>query len=280
MNRPSDRAANPFMAEPFMGDDFARVYEHAAHRLTSSLSTTALDMVGSIVPGARVLDIAAGAGALSVPAAQRGAAVLATDVAPGMVKRLSELLRPFPACSAQIMDGESLDCSDASFDAAFSIFGAILFSDFRRGLAEQARAVRPGGKGCVATWRDPPGGGPFQVMGQAMRSTFPDRGPPPQNEGFIALSDPDRLAEEMRLVGFDKVEIEAVERVWEGPTGAAYVEDMRELHGYMPLFAALGPDDRSRIEDAIRTSTESAGQDGVVRLPSTALIAVGTRTRA
>ena len=44
------------------------------------------------------------------------------------------------------MNGEALTVPDASFDAAFSIFGVMLFSDWRRGLREQARVLRSGGK--------------------------------------------------------------------------------------------------------------------------------------
>lgn len=54
---------------PHMSEAFARVYEHAAHRITGPVSVAALQRVGGAGDGARVLDIAAGAGALSVPAA-------------------------------------------------------------------------------------------------------------------------------------------------------------------------------------------------------------------
>src|SRR6516162_7051673 len=69
MTDPMSRANNPQM-----GDDFAAVYEATAHRITGPVSNTALDIVG-VGPGTRILDIAAGAGALSGPAAERGAAV-------------------------------------------------------------------------------------------------------------------------------------------------------------------------------------------------------------
>ena len=42
------------------------------------------------------------------------------------------------------MDGEALDFPAASFDAALSVFGVILFPDAARGLAEMRRVVRPG----------------------------------------------------------------------------------------------------------------------------------------
>jgi ubiquinone/menaquinone biosynthesis C-methylase UbiE len=174
-----------------MGDDFAAVYEAAAHRITGPVSNIALDIMG-VGPGTRILDIAAGAGALSGPAAERGGAVLATDIAPGMVRRLAERLRPFHRCEAREMDGEALAVPDAGFDAAFSIFGVILFEDWRRGLREQARVLRSEGKACVATWGEPPGGGPLIAMSEALRSVFSGVSSSPPPSGMVALCDADR----------------------------------------------------------------------------------------
>jgi SAM-dependent methyltransferase len=206
-NKLSRVAAEPETDSPEMGDHFAAVYEATAHRITGPVSNTALSLVG-VGPGTRILDIAAGAGALSGPAAERGARVLATDVAPGMVRRLAERLRPFRQCEARQMNGEVLTVPDASFDAAFSIFGVMLFSDWRRGLREQARVLRSGGKACVATLGEPPGGGPFIAMGAALRSVFPDLSPPLPPSGMLALSDPDRLSAEMSAAGLASIEVQ------------------------------------------------------------------------
>lgn len=193
-----------------------------------------------------------------------------------MVKRLSARLEPFAGCEARQMDGEALALADGSVDVAFSIFGVILFADWRRGLREQARVVRSGGKACVATWRSPPGGGPFHVMAAALRAVFPDR-VMPQPEGLAALSDPVRLGDELRQCGFTDVAVHEVEGVWEGPAGAAYLEEMKGLHGYLPPYAALAPSDRAKVDDAIRSFVGANASDGKVRLRSPALIAVGTR---
>ena len=44
-------------------------------------------------PGMRFLDVAAGSGALSIPAARLGAQVLATDLSPAMLERLERRAR-------------------------------------------------------------------------------------------------------------------------------------------------------------------------------------------
>ena len=271
MPDPTSRTNNPQM-----GDDFAAVYEATAHRITGPVSNIALDLVG-VGPGTWILDIAAGAGALSGPAAERGAAVLATDIAPGMVRRLAEQLRPFRRRETRVMDGEALALPDAGFDAAFSIFGVILFSDWRRGLREQARVLRSGGKACVATWGEPPGGGPFIAMGAALRSVFPDLSAPPPPSGMLALSDADRLSTEMSAAGLASVEVHRVEGVWRGGAGDAYFEDTEALHRYMPPYAALKQGDRERVRAAIRTFIAERRLGDIVEFRTPVLVAIGYR---
>ena len=271
MSEQASRAANPQMS-----DDFARVYEASAHRITGPVSVADLELVG-VGPSTRLLDIAAGAGALSIPAAENGAKVTATDVAPGMVRRLAERLRTFPGCEAREMDGEALEFGAQSFDAAFSIFGVMLVSDWRRGLREQARVLRVGGKGCVATWRDPPGGGPFVLMALALRSIFPDRPPPSPPEGMAVLSDPGRLEAEMRAGGFDQVEVREIQSTWKGPAGDAYFKETEALHRYMRPYAALDESGRARVRSIIRSLLDERTVQGTVALPSAVLLAVGTR---
>lgn len=269
--------AGPTVEHPHMTDDFARVYEMTANRNTGQIAAAALDRVGDIRWGTRVLDIAAGAGALSVPAALRGAAVLAIDNAPGMVNLLSKRLAPFPASGARLMDGQKLALEDEGFDATFSLIGASIFPDWRRGLAEQVRVTRTGGKACVATWRKLPGGGPFLVMAEALRAVYPDMAPPAPPEGFITLADPDRLRTELEGAGLAALETEEIEVIWEGPAGQAYLDDVRELHGYMGAYAMLDDGARRRVDEAILTVVDRIATDDRVVLRSTAVLAVGTR---
>lgn len=262
---------------PHMTDDFARVYEMTANRNTGQIAAAALDRVGDIRWGTRVLDIAAGAGALSVPAALRGAAVLAIDNAPGMVNLLSKRLAPFPASGARLMDGQKLALEDEGFDATFSLIGASIFPDWRRGLAEQVRVTRTGGKACVATWRKLPGGGPFLVMAEALRAVYPDMAPPAPPEGFITLADPDRLRTELEGAGLAALDIEEFEIVWEGPAGQAYLDDVRELHRYMGAYAALDDSERRRVDESILSVVDRIATDNRVVLRSAVVLAVGTR---
>jgi SAM-dependent methyltransferase len=171
----------------------------------------------------------------------------------------------------------ALTVPDASFDAAFSIFGVMLFSDWRRGLREQARVLRSGGKACVTTWGEPPGGGPFIAMGAAIRSVFPDLSPPPPPSGMLALSDAGRLSAEMSAAGLSSVEVHRVEGIWRGGVGHVYFEDTEALHGYMPPYAALDQEDRERVRAAIRAFIAERCVGETIEFRTPVLVAIGYR---
>lgn len=116
--------------DPDHWDTAARHYEQTAHPFTTLYAEAALARV-ALGPEARVLDVAAGTGALALAAARTGAQVLATDFAAGMVARIAAA--DLPNVEAKVMDGQALALPDASFDAVFSIFGVIMFPDGAKG---------------------------------------------------------------------------------------------------------------------------------------------------
>ena len=105
-------------------------------------------------PGTRLLDVAAGSGALSIPAARIGAEVVATDLAPAMIERLNARARAegLSTLRGRTMDGHALDLDDDAFDVAASMNGVSLFLDMARGLAELVRVTRPGGRVVVVAF--------------------------------------------------------------------------------------------------------------------------------
>jgi ubiquinone/menaquinone biosynthesis C-methylase UbiE len=106
--------------------------------------------------GMRFLDVAAGSGALSIPAARVGAQVLATDQSPVMLELLrARALKEGLNIETRVMDGHALELDDNSFDMAGSQFGVMLFPDMPKGISEMARVVKPSGRVLMNVYGDP-----------------------------------------------------------------------------------------------------------------------------
>src|SRR5690606_18585850 len=97
--------------------------------------------------GRRVLEVGAGAAQCSRWLAAQGGDAVATDVAPGMVEAAAALdARTGITVPARVADARDLPFEDATFDVAFTAFGAIPFvPDADRVHREVARVLRPGG---------------------------------------------------------------------------------------------------------------------------------------
>jgi ubiquinone/menaquinone biosynthesis C-methylase UbiE len=99
-------------------------------------------------PGQRVLDIAAGRGAVTAPAAlavgPRGA-VLAVDNAPRMLRALAADHRNIPQLATSVMDAHRLGARDACFEVVTCGFAFHFLDEPQRAITEAHRVLRPGG---------------------------------------------------------------------------------------------------------------------------------------
>lgn len=201
----------------------APAFDRFATPFTLSLGEEALDRVG-LEPGMRFLDIAAGSGALAIPAARRGAQVLATDVAPAMVERLLERARDegLENVQARVMDGHALDLEDDGFDRVASQNGVSLFPDLEQGLREMVRVTRPGGRAMIVAF-GPIGSVEFiDFFMAAMKASVPGfegvpTDPPPLP---FQVADPAKLRRELIGAGLAEVRVETVDWATEFRSGA------------------------------------------------------------
>lgn len=243
----------------------AEHYEKTAHPFTARYAEAALARV-PLTSESRVLDVAAGTGALALLAARTGAQVLATDFSAGMVARIAAA--NLPNVEARVMDGQALTLDDDSFDAVFSIFGVMMFPDWRKGLAEMARVTRPGGYGVVATWQAR-GAATFLLLGQIRQKLFPDRENVPMPEAVKALSDPVDFAREMVAAGYRNPQIEQV--TYDYALDIAALSEPDNLFGMSPDWTSLTDTEKAAV--LVEVHTMGAGRD-ILPVPSTALIAV------
>jgi ubiquinone/menaquinone biosynthesis C-methylase UbiE len=183
--------------------------------------------------GERVLDVAAGSGNASLPAARTGAEVIATDLTPELV----EIGRQRSAAEGLTItwreaDAEHLDVPDDDVDVAMSCIGAM-FAPFHQPVADElVRVTRPGGRIALISWT-PEGfiGRLFATMKPFAAAPPPGASPGPQwgNEAHVRELFGDRvsgLRAERRNLAVDRFRSGAEFRDffarYYGPTIAAY----------------------------------------------------------
>ena len=153
--------------------------------------------------GARLLDVAAGPGTLTLLAAESGRSLSAIDFSPQMVKNLKQRLDGAQlGADVRLGDGQALPWGEAEFDAAFSMFGLMFFPDRGKGFAELYRVLKPGGVAVVSSWA--PFHGIFKSVMGAMREILPDIA---FGSGKGPLGDPDEFAAELLAAGFRDVKV-------------------------------------------------------------------------
>jgi len=261
-------AFNP--ADPEFWSQSAKTYAAQSEPFTGLFAADALSLV-EIGPGVRVLDVAAGTGAASALAAASGASVLATDFSPGMIAAVEA--QKIPGVTARVMNGEALELDDASFDVTVSIFGVMLFPDWRAGLAEMARVTRAGGAGVIATWKHPFGAATSLLLAEMRAELFPDLPGMKPFGGMEVLRDPARLTAEMEAAGFGDVRM--VESSHDFKLKLTPDLDVETLFGFSPHWEGLSADQRAIVMGALAATIARDREGDVLPIPSTALIARG-----
>jgi SAM-dependent methyltransferase len=167
-----------------------------------------------IGPGMEVLDVAAGTGNASIPAAITGATVTASDLAPEL---LMAGRRRAEAAGVDLewieADAEHLPFADEAFDVVISTIGVMFAPHHQRAADELVRVCRRGGTVGLLSWT-PEGmlGALFRTMGPFAPPPPPGAQPPPLWGGEAHLRGllGDRV--DLHTVKRDVLEITAFER--------------------------------------------------------------------
>lgn len=121
-----------------------------------------------IEPGARVLDVACGAGQTAIPLSRAGAKVTGVDIATNLIEQARARAQA-EHLDARFEEGdaEMLPYLDGSFDIVVSLIGAMFAPRPELVAAELKRVCRPGGKIIMGNWT-PSGfvGEMFKMMGK------------------------------------------------------------------------------------------------------------------
>jgi SAM-dependent methyltransferase len=230
-----------------------------------------------IEAGMRVLDVAAGTGNASIPAAQRGARVTASDLTPEL---LEAGRRRAEAEGLQLdwveADAEHLPFEDESFHVVMSSIGAMFAPHHQQVADELVRVCRPGGTIGLLSWT-PEGmvGALFRTMGPFAPTPPPGAQSPPLwgSETHVRELFGDRV-EFGRLIR-EMLEVTAFARP------ADYGEHLKTRYG--PTITALANARRNDREAEFHHTLDAfcdewnRGSGDQARFEQEYLIAVGVR---
>ncbi|HEX6335827.1 MAG TPA: methyltransferase domain-containing protein [Jiangellaceae bacterium] len=162
-------------------------------------------------PGDTFLDVAAGPGGLSLPAARLGAKVLATDWSPKMIDHFNARVRTEDLdAEGRVMDCHALDLPDDSFDVTGSLFGVMLVPDQAQALREMVRVTKLGGRVLVIAYGNPADFEALHVFISAVQAVVPDFEGPAGDEPPLEfqLADPHVLRRRLLDAGLTEITVD------------------------------------------------------------------------
>lgn len=237
-----------------------------------------------LAPGARVLDVAAGAGGQTLAAAQRVGPtghVVATDISPAILEYAAGAAAQAGLTNVETLeaDGEDLSAVDASScDAAISRVGLIYFPDQHRALTEVCRTLRSGGRLSSVVYSTADRNGFFAIPVGIIRRIAGLPAPAPGLPGPFSLGSPGVAQAAYAAAGLVDVTVTAVPSPVRMASASECVRFERESFGALHQMLS-GVDEAQRtaawqeIEEAL---AQFEGPDGFVG-PCEMLVVSGTR---
>jgi SAM-dependent methyltransferase len=264
-------AAAPTWVE--MKDSFDEISGEIGYRALERLA---------LQPGETVLDVGCGTGGTTLELAKRvgasGAAVGA-DIALGMVERARENAALADTANASFVhaDAQVHDFGADRFDAAYSRFGVMFFTDPVAAFSNIRRGLRADGRLSFACWQNVfanewmlvPGAAAMTELGAALPPVADANAPGP-----FSLSDPDRVISVLTDSGFHDVDVVAHNDFIATPE--ARIPEIARISTRTGLVAELladhDYDTRARVVAAIEAAMRARIENGEVRAARGALL--------
>lgn len=182
----TDTQATPATPATTRSDaDRALKTKHRAMWASGDYPTLASDLISElgprvvaaadVRPGERVLDVAAGTGNAAIPAALRGATVVASDLTPEL---FDAGRRAATEAGAELewreADAEALPFADDAFDVVLSTVGVMFAPHHQQAADALVRVTKPGGRIALISWT------PEGFIGQMFTTMKPYAAPLPE----------------------------------------------------------------------------------------------------
>ena len=257
-----------------------RMWEGRAQAYVVSFATLcaypvhALLDAANVGPGVTTLDVGTGPGTVAAAAADRGATIVAVDAEPSMIRIAAAAVPTADVRSALL---PNLPFPDEAFEAVVANFVINHVGDPGAATAELLRVVRPGGRVAATIWPQPPpplqrlwtdvaeaaGLAPSQSPSVAADIDFPRTA-----DGFVAL---------LAGAGLRDVTCETLEWQHQTSLDAWWVGPANGLGALGAALADASAETVARTKQCYERLATRHVANGVLSLPTAALLAVGTR---
>jgi ubiquinone/menaquinone biosynthesis C-methylase UbiE len=271
------------VAPPEAWDAIAAGYDEFVAPGEAPFANAGLRLAG-LKSGQRFLDVAAGPGGLSLPAARLGAKVLATDWSPAMIERFEARIWDEGLSNAEgrVMDAHDLNIEDGTFDVSGSQFGVVLVQDLPLALREMVRVTKVGGRVLLITYGSSDEFETLQLFIAALQAVVPDfeglpDDPPPLD---FQVADPDVMRQRLTDAGLkavlvdtthqERVEFGSGQQMWDWVLNSNPIAEM--------IVGDLTPGQQATVRQVLdRMIRERSGGHGPAVLTAPLNIGVGQK---
>jgi SAM-dependent methyltransferase len=266
------------------GETWAK-FQQALDRQIETLGLAAMDTLRP-EKGEHIIDIGCGCGQTSLDLGSRvgaGGSVVGVDIS----KPMFEVARSRPRSAPNLrvtfeqLDAQSDDLGHGRFDAAYSRFGVMFFSDPVAAFANIRQSLKTNGRLVFVCWR-PLSQNPWMRAPLEAASPFlPPAAPPdPMAPGPFALADAGRVQSILAAAGFGSMQVNP----FDAAIGGANLHQTLQLAlNVGPLGAALreNPERAETVANAVRDLlSKYATPNGVVMPAAVWIVAAHSEARS
>lgn len=169
----------------------------------------------AIRPDSRVVDLGCGSGQCTREAARRASdgAALGIDLSGPMIRAARATTAREGLTNATFVQGDAQihPFEPDAFDVALSRTGAMFFADQSAAFTNVARALRPGGRLALVSWRTAPENEWISTIFEALLPGTPAPAPPQEAPTPFRHADRARTAAILTAAGFEQINLEPLD---------------------------------------------------------------------
>ena len=247
--------------------------QHLADLMSQAIEPL-LDAAG-VAAGMHVLDLCCGPGHASDAIRRRGAVPLGVDFAPEMIALAQQ---KWPGLAFEVGDAENLTQPDQSCDTVAMNFGLLHLARPEAALRHIARVLKPGGRFAFTVWATPADSVGHRIMLGALNAHGAMEVGLPAGPPLFRFADPQECTALFAGAGLTdmtfgklqlRLDVPAPDGLFEAYTAGAVRIAI--------ILARQSPEALVKIRAAARAASAEYERDGMLGIPTTAVLVSGRK---